>query len=523
MSHDKKCVVIKIGSHHTIAGFNNTELPQCILPSSYIKKGNEYIFGTINMLEECIARNDNNNNENEEKLEIFTTVDDNGIPYNWTIIEEQLKYIYENELKCDSKDLPLVITVPHLKSELANKVIERYFNLAFNKLNVPVFQIVIEPLAIALAMGKTSALVIDLGSSGCNVTPIVDGTIVKTSVMRSRFSGNFLDYIITEKLNNLLKSENFQMTDSDGDLILSNNDSTTRTLEAKDSVDIWYESNTWIQDFKINMLQVSDKELPELERYYKEQAEIQIRQQEQLQQYSTNNIETKLDAAAIASITNNNPLSQKKNFLFKGNGKTSKQTISLELRDCYQLAESLFNPGLVSDKYTKDDGLGEIIGKSIKKAGASVSSVGTNTVGSLGASMTIQPNTNPSKNTNSFGISTGGNTGNNGTSGLTGGINSLGSSTTTPEHIYSTLLTNIIVTGATSLINGMEQRIIKELSIRFPQYKITTFANQITMDRKIQGWTSSVSMCNLPSWELAKWYTKTDYEKESNKDETKEN
>ncbi|KAG0656538.1 general RNA polymerase II transcription factor [Maudiozyma exigua] len=519
MSHDKKCVVIKIGSHHTIAGFNNTELPQCILPSSYIKKGNDYIFGTINMLEECI---DKYENESQQTLEIFTTVDENGIPYNWTVIEQQLKYIYETELKCNSKDFPLIITVPHLKNELANKVVERYFNLAFNKLNVPVFQIVIEPLAIALAMGKTSALVIDLGSSGCNVTPIVDGTIVKTSVMRSRFSGDFLDYIISERLNDLLKSDTFQMTDTDGDIILSNNDSTTRSLQTKDSIDIWYESNTWIQDFKINMLQVSDKELPELERYYKEQAEIQIRQQEQLQQYSTNNTEAKLDAAAIASITNNNPLSQKKNFLFKGN-KNSKQTVSLELRECYQLSESLFNPALISDKYTKEDGLGEIIGKAIKKAGASVSSVGTNTVGSLGASMTIQPATNQSKNNNPFGSSIGGNASNNSTGGLNGGINSLGSSTTTPEHIYSTLLTNIIVTGATSLINGMEQRIIKELSIRFPQYKITTFANQITMDRKIQGWTSSVSMCNLPSWELAKWYTKTDYEKESNKDETKEN
>ncbi|CAB4252137.1 similar to Saccharomyces cerevisiae YPR034W ARP7 Component of both the SWI/SNF and RSC chromatin remodeling complexes [Maudiozyma barnettii] len=509
MSHHKKCVVIKIGSHHTIAGFNNTELPQCILPSSYLKKGSdEYIFGTISMLEEAIAKKDKDTNEN---LEVFTTVDENGIPYNWSVIEQQLKYIYDTQLKCDPQDLPLVITVPHLKSELANKVLERYFDLAFTKLNVPVLQIIIEPLAIALAMGKTSALVIDLGSSGCNVTPIVDGTVVKTSVMRSRFAGDFLDYRITQRVEDIVKkkknsSSSSEVIDAEGDINISTEDNNSSNY--KDSVDVWLEANTWIHDFKMNMLQVSDKELPELERFYKEQAEMQIRQQEQLQQYSTNNAEAKLDSAAIASIQNNNPLLQKKNFLYK----LSNQTISLESRQCYELAESLFNPSMISDKYTKEDGLGEIIGKAIKKAGASVSSVGTNTIGALGASMTIQPMNTQSKN-NIFGNNND-NSNNNNNNNV--GINSLGTTATTPEYIYSMLLTNIIVTGSTSLINGMEQRIIKELSTRFPQYKITTFASQITMDRKIQGWTSSVSMSNLPSWELAKWYTKADYEKELN-------
>ncbi|SMN18220.1 similar to Saccharomyces cerevisiae YPR034W ARP7 Component of both the SWI/SNF and RSC chromatin remodeling complexes [Maudiozyma saulgeensis] len=511
MSHHKKCVVIKIGSHHTIAGFNNTELPQCILPSSYLKKGSdEYIFGTISMLEEAMAKNEG---ETNESLEVFTTVDENGIPYNWTVIEQQLKYIYKTQLKCEPQDLPLVITVPHLKSELANKVLERYFNIAFTKLNVPVLQIIIEPLAIALAMGKTSALVIDLGSSGCNITPIVEGTVVKTSVMRSRFAGDFLDYQVTQKVENIVKNNkkknNSEEIDIDGDINISNEDNILS--DNKDSVDVWLQANTWIQDFKINMLQVSDKELPELERFYKEQAEMQIRQQEQLQQYSTNNVNAKLDEAAIASIQNNNPLSQKKNFLYK----LANQTISLESRQCYELAESLFNPSMISEKYTKEDGLGEIIGKSIKKAGASVSSVGTNTIGALGASMTIQPMNTQSKNNY-----LGDNNGNNNSNAT--GINSLSTTATTPEYIYSMLLTNIIVTGATSLINGMEQRIIKELSIRFPQYKITTFANQVTMDRKIQGWTSSVSMSNLPSWELAKWYTKSDYEKELNSETVNE-
>lgn len=127
--------------------------------------------------------------------------------------------------------------------------------------------------------------------------------------------------------------------------------------------------------------------------------------------------------------------------------------------------------------------------KSVKKAGASINSMKANTSTNPNGLGTSHINTNVGDNNSTA-----------------------SSSNISPEQVYSLLLTNVIITGSTSLIEGMEQRIIKELSIRFPQYKLTTFANQVMMDRKIQGWLGALTMANLPSWSLGKWYSKEDYE-----------
>lgn len=449
---NRKCVVIHNGSCSTVAGFSNMELPQCIIPSSYIKRKDDErrIFGTFEMLDEA--------EKNEEGSQVYTIIDRRGYPYNWDDLEAQWRYIYEEQLKVSPAELPLVISVPASSGDMDMKTMEKYFDVAFNRLNVPVLQILIEPLAIALSMGKSSALVVDIGARGCTVTPIVDGTVVKSGVMKSKFGGDFLDFQITNSA--------FFRQQAPSEL---------------SSCQMWYNSNTWIQQFKSTMLQVSDKNLKELERYY----EAQQQQQQQISQQAFPNFAL-------------NPLNQKKNFLYMKD-----TTVTLELRDCYKIAESLFEPKSATEQaqsQTQSEphiGISELMSKAIRKAGASVSSGGT-LGGGTGASLIL--NEKPSQqNPNS-------------SSQLANGASSTGPSGITSEQVYSLLLTNVIITGSTSLISGMEQRIINELSIRFPQYKLTTYANQIMMDRKIQSWIAMNSMSNLPNWDLGKWYPKQDYD-----------
>lgn len=491
MSANKKCIVIHSGSNSTVAGFSNVDLPKCVIPSSYIKfqsKPDEYVFGLFEMLEVA------NDAKAKSDAEVYTIIDENGIPYNWEALEKQWRYIFEKQLKCNPSEYPLLITVPTIKDELSTYIVEKYMDLAFNKFNIPVLQIIIEPLSIALAMGKNSALVVDIGSHGCNVTPVFDGTVIKNSIMKSKFGGDFLDYQISE----LFKGKLTQ--DKEGDTVNMEDGSTKR------SIDIWLESNTWIKDFKVNMLEVSDRNLIEIEKYYQEQSDMYIQQQTELQKYNNN----KMNMDAITSVSkNNNPLNQKKNYLFKN--MTEKTTMQFENRECYKIPEYLFQPEMLSEKFSNADGLGELISKSIKKAGASISSMSNNVVNNIGPSMTLTK-----KNSTTIGamINGGPNNKNNNITTTTSST-----STMTPEQIYSLLLTNVIITGSTSLLDGMEQRIIKELSIRFPQYKLVTFANQIVMDRKVQGYIGAVTMANLPSWELGKWFTKEDYE---NLDKTKQ-
>ncbi|QLQ79059.1 hypothetical protein HG537_0B04060 [Torulaspora globosa] len=447
----KKCVVIHNGSHSTIAGFSNMELPQCIIPSTYLQRDDEMIFGTFEMLDEA--------EKNIPGTQVYTIIDSHGLPYNWTALEAQWRYIYEKQLKVSPKDLPLVISVPASHAEFDMQIMERYFELAFVQLGVPVLQIVVEPLAVALSMGKSSALVVDIGARGCTVTPIVDGTVIKTGVMRSKFGGNFLDFHIAQ-LPHIEPSE------------------TASTCE------MWYNSNTWIQQFKSTMLQISDKNLVELERYYQEQLQLQQQQQQQMNGFQPYMM---------------NPLTQKRNFLYKG-----QKTITMELRDCYKIAEYLFQPNLASETFSQTEGLSELMSKSIRKAGATVSTMGTQS-GGTGASLVyhrthIAANGNTKNTTQSPGP---------GSEKTTVAAASAGGLTS--EQVYSLLLTNVIITGCTSLIGGTEQRIINELSIRFPQYKLTTYANQIQFDRKVQPWISMSAMASLPNWELGRWYVPHDW------------
>ncbi|AQZ18718.1 ARP7 (YPR034W) [Zygosaccharomyces parabailii] len=448
----KKCVVIHNGSSQTIAGFSNRETPQCILPSSYIQNEGEdrYLFGTFEMLDEA--------QKNKPNANVYTIMDTRGLPYNWDALEAQWKYIYQTHLKTNPEELPLVISVPASSAELDMKVIEKYFELAFVKLKVPTMQIVVEPLAIALSMSKSSALVLDMGARGCRVTPIIDGTVVKSGVMRSKFAGDFLDFQVTE----LLK-ESVPLADR--------------------SCSMWYNSETWVQQFKATMLQVCDKNLVELERFHEEQA-------------------AQLKPVGFQQFTTNS-LTQTKNFL-QENADGIKKTITLQLKDCYKLPEYLFQPQMASSDFAHGDGITELMSRSIRKTGASVSAMGTPSGGGNGASLTLNERGTAQANSGSQGKGTG--------SQGTGGTGTAAASGISPEQVYSLLLTNVIITGSTSLLQGMEQRIVNELSIRFPQYKLTTYANQILMDRKIQSWTAMSSMANLPGWELGHWFSLADYE-----------
>lgn len=515
MTVDKKCVVISTGSHRTVAGFNNVDLPQCTIPSSYVRvlrdddvsmddgeedeSRYEYVFGLFDMMDE--AAFDVNGKGGRE---VFTIVDDHGIPYNWKALERLYRYIYEKELKVDPSELPLVITLPSMTNrELETKIVENYMELAFEKLKVPVLQIVVEPLGIMLSTGKSSSLVIDVGATGCTVTPIIDGTILRNSIVKSRFAGDFLDFQTHKKLEELKKR-------------VAKDDMETDGMEEtpQSSLQVWLNANTSIHEFKTSMVSVFDKDLKEVEKYYEEQMRLYRQQQERMAEQQNSQTQQMNQYTIPMNNPNiNNPLVQKQNYLLRvkdnKTGAMINRTVQVENKELYEIAEYLFQPKLASEDFSSKDGLGELIGKAIKKSGASVNSntAGTQVSGSGNSSGgNSGPQTNgpliPLNGYSSIGF---------GTSATGAGNDGSATNNITPEHVYSLLLTNVIITGGTSLIDGMEQRIIRELSIRFPQYKLSTFTNPDQLQRSLQAWNGAVSLSNLPKWGLTQWFTKEDF------------
>lgn len=394
-----KSVVIHFGKHSTIAGFSNRDLPQCVIPSAYLKIDNgEPIFGLYPLLQ-------------AEKGDIYTLFDNRGVPTDWDMLAKFWRWIYRTQLCVKPEELCLCITVP---AEISVGVKEQLYELTMCKLEVPVCQLISEPLALTLALGKSTALVVDVGAAKATITPVVDGGVVKNGIMSSPYAGDFLDYQLTKSL------------DDEGD---------------GSSLYCWRQSRTWMQDFKNTMLQVSPLNLSEIEK------------------------QLKMQPLSFLPM----PIEGQRNFLYKHT-----RMVTWDLKKCYQLAESLFDPSIVSGDFDSADGLGELVTKSIKKCAASMTS-------------------------------------NNGTS--TCGSSTVGASafSAAPEQIHAALLTNVVLVGGTSLLSGLEQRLVNELSLHFPQCKLSTYATPAHIDRQLRSWQAGVSMCHLPDWKIGYWTTKQEY------------
>ncbi|AMD21235.1 HEL045Cp [Eremothecium sinecaudum] len=408
-----KAAVIHFGSHSTVAGFSNRELPQCVSPSAYLRTvGGDTIFGLYPLLQATEG-------------DLYVLFDNRGVPTDWEMLEKFLRWIYSTQLRVDTTEVALCVTVP---PDLSPAVKNQFHELALCRLGVPVFQLISEPLAVTFSLGKTTALVVDVGAAKATVTPVVDGGVVKNGIMRSRFAGDFLDYQLQQAVEGV--------DDSQG------------------SLHQWQQSRTWVYDFKNTMLQVSPMRLSEVEK--------------QLQQ-----------SMGIIPI----PIEGKKNFVLR-----REKVITWELKQCYHIAEGLFDPSIVSQEFDRADGLGEIVGKAVKKCAASVTSNGTTGGGSAAGG---------------------------------GGISSVSAaataaamgptSTATPEQIHAALLTNVVLIGGTSLLQGLEQRLVYELNLQFPQYKLLTYATPVYIDRQLQSWQGGVNMCHLPYWKLGSWMSKQEY------------
>ncbi|SCV01638.1 LANO_0F12772g1_1 [Lachancea nothofagi CBS 11611] len=383
-------IVIHNGTHTTVAGFSQVDMPQVVCSSSYMKRADESLEFELDALLEG------------PESPIFTIMNPEGVPYDWEALEKQWRWIVETKLGSKLEETPLVITVaPDLPQEAKSQ----YLDVALRRLKVPVFQMVVEPLAVALSLGRNTALVVDIGAAKATVTPIIDGSVVSSAAIRSRFAGDFLDFQVYEMLKHQIESD--------------------ESLPKDPSYAAWHNSRTWIQEFKAYMLQISPSKLQEMD-------------------------------SATVDILGMNSI---KKFLYK-----KQKTISLTQKQCCSITEGIFQPSAASPQFSKDEGLSDIVAKSVKKAGASSTQA------------------------------------------------SSASNVASAEQIHTALLTSIVITGSSSLIAGLEQRVVNDLSYQFPQYKLSSFANPLVLDRKLQSWHGGVTMANLPSWDLGDWISRKDHE-----------
>lgn len=100
----------------------------------------------------------------------------------------------------DAQDKPLAEN-PLLMTEApwnSTKSRERAIEIAMESWGTPAFWLSRTPVLAAFAAGKASALVIDVGGAGTNVTAVHDGVVLRRSVQRSAAGGLYLSGQIRE-------------------------------------------------------------------------------------------------------------------------------------------------------------------------------------------------------------------------------------------------------------------------------------------------------------------------------------
>ncbi|KAH3902537.1 Arp7p SCDLUD_000116 [Saccharomycodes ludwigii] len=504
-------VVIHLGSYCVIAGFSNQELPQCIIPTNYtVTTEGELCFGLYELLS---TANTDKLNTNKQ---IFNIISDNSngdddYKYNWKALIKLLEYIYSKHLKIDPQEIPLILTIPpHLPPLIKQKL----YTTVLLELKVPCVQLIAEPLGVSLSLGRSSSLVIDIGAKNVIATSIIDGSI--TNICKSKIAGNFLDYQISK----MVKEKLLQGTDG--------------IINDESSFDLWKNSWTWIKDFKMMMLNiqpfplekatadnVNDTSGPKNNDLVTTTTTTTTNNNNNTEDNDVDMVNA--DETAKEDVINTNY----NNFLYRN--KVTLKFTDLELN---QLSELLFNPKITNDpifdtitgKYPSSTP-GAVEKENIERdtvnntnfskvnnvVTTNIPSTANNLLQYTGLISVIQTaikNTLSNiNNEEEQGSTTANITGANITTTNTTSAAINKASGIKPEQVISSLLSNILIIGGSSLIPGLEQRIINEISLIYPQYKLSTFANPITIDRQLQSWIGGCVMGNLPQiWELGDWH-----------------
>lgn len=355
---DITSIVIENGSHSTRAGFSAETLPSLIFPTVYAQ-------------DPTTSKHQFDDEINPDS-EIFTIVNE-GIVYNWDALEQNWAKIFK-DLQVDPKEFPLVIT-EELWNNKKNRL--KLTEIAFEKFNVPVFTILKSPITVTYGLGRSTSLVIDIGSSKTSITPIVDGTILYKGAVHSKFAGDFLNLHILKYLENFTNFDYIKGSES------------FRTFQI----------NKILNDFKSSIISASNYPI--------------------------------VNASADFSIG-------AKSYQLP-DGK------SIEVgKEQVLLAEPLFHPlsyQLPGTELSKDSlGLTDLILNALKKLDVT-------------------------------------------------------------QDIYASLLNNIVLTGGTSLLPGLENRLISDLSRFLTTFNIQSFSSPNLIERNNAVWVGAGVLATMNSFE----------------------
>ncbi|KAG9045022.1 NuA4 histone acetyltransferase subunit [Tulasnella sp. UAMH 9824] len=179
-------VVLDVGTSSTRFGYAGEETPRCILPTSY-----GYMPRTVKTVDpsgmevETTSRDlyvgENGVGRWRAGMEVGNPMAD-GLIYDWSPTKDIIEHAFTKGLEVNPQDHPVLVTEPAWNTA-SNR--ERMAEIMFEEFQVPAFYIANNSVLSAFASGKGTALIIDIGKSQANVTPVVDGFVLRKGIAHS--------------------------------------------------------------------------------------------------------------------------------------------------------------------------------------------------------------------------------------------------------------------------------------------------------------------------------------------------
>lgn len=177
-------IVLDPGTYTTRIGYSGDDFPKTIVPSLYAKDED----GSIHF--------DASLDYAKSKRELLPILKDSLIE-DWEGAVAQYRHYFDDVLKVDYSEQPILITEPVWGSkEYRQKLIETvYEEFAF-----PALYLAKAPSCVSFQQGRLTCLVVDIGHDSVSVTPVVDGICLLRNLMKTHYAGLFLNDQIRDTL-----------------------------------------------------------------------------------------------------------------------------------------------------------------------------------------------------------------------------------------------------------------------------------------------------------------------------------
>lgn len=183
-------IVVDIGSGYCKAGFSTDKKPRSEFPS---------IVGNLRHKGSFIGCQDQDTYAGNQAMSKIGLLNVQypikyGFIANWNDFTTLLRYTFEDELRVNYAEHPLILTE---SSRSDQRQREKLLQVIFETFQVPSFYLGKQPIFSIYSSGQKTGISVDIGYEMTQIVPVVEGSIVSSAMTTQNFGGKTItDYFL---------------------------------------------------------------------------------------------------------------------------------------------------------------------------------------------------------------------------------------------------------------------------------------------------------------------------------------